>query len=307
MTWGLNTDVEAAAGQLVAFRDAGGTLVDTADVYQHGHSEEILGDLLTTVLRRDEIILATKAAAHRHDGPFGSGASRGALLAALDGSLRRLRTDHIDLWQLHTWDPGVPLPETLAAIDSAVTSGRVRYIGVSNYAGWQLATAVTYQRAAPTRTPLAATQVEYSLLERGVEREILPTAEHHGIGVLAWAPLGRGVLTGKYRDGTPAGSRGADPRLASYVDYHRTERAARIVQALSTAAEGLGTAPLNVALAWIRDRPGVTAPVIGARTSTQLGTALTSENIVLPAAIHAALEDVSAPERGYPEHAPDRE
>jgi aryl-alcohol dehydrogenase-like predicted oxidoreductase len=301
MTWGLGTGPDEATGQLVTFRDAGGTLVDTADVYQDGRSEEILGELLATVVARDEVILATKAVARRHDGPFGGGASRGALLAALEGSLRRLRTDHIDLWQLHAWDPAVPLAETLAAVDAAVTSGKVRYAGVSNYAGWQLATAATHQHTAPGRIPITTTQVEYSLLERGVEREVLPAAAHHGIGVLAWAPLGRGVLTGKYRNGTPSDSRGADPHLANYVDYHRTERAARIAQAVATAAEGLGVAPLTVALAWVRDRPGVSAPVLGARTTAQLAASLTCEDLQLPTAIQSALDDVSAPERGYPE------
>ncbi|TDD31737.1 aldo/keto reductase, partial [Saccharopolyspora elongata] len=250
MTWGLDTDADEAAEQLSTFHEAGGTLIDTADVYQDGHTEEILGDLLTTQLPRDEIVLATKAVARRKPGPFGGGASRGALLTALDGSLRRLRTDHVDLWQLHAWDPSVPLDETLSAIDTAVTSGRVRYAGISNYAGWQLATAAT----------------------------------HHGLGLLAWAPLGRGVLTGKYRNATPPDSRGATSHLASYVEHHRTERAARIVQAVLTAAEGLGSAPVHVALAWVRDRPGVTAPILGARTNAQLKTALAAEDLTLPPA-----------------------
>jgi aryl-alcohol dehydrogenase-like predicted oxidoreductase len=303
MTWGLDTDAHEAADQLSTFHEAGGTLIDTADVYQNGQSEQILGDLLTQ-LPRDEIVLATKAVARRTPGPFGGGASRGALLTALDGSLRRLQVGHLDLWQLHAWDPTVPLDETLAAIDTAVTTGRVRYAGISNYSGWQLATAATHQNAHPTRTPLISTQVEYSLLERGIEREVAPAAQHHGLGILAWAPLGRGVLTGKYRNTTPPDSRGATNHLASYVEHHRTERAARIVHAVLTAAEGLGTSPAHVALAWVRDRPGVTAPIIGARTPTQLKTALTTENLTLPPAIRAALDDISTPNNSYPERNP---
>ncbi|MGH3529780.1 MAG: aldo/keto reductase, partial [Pseudonocardiaceae bacterium] len=184
MTWGQDTDAEEAATQLVAFVDAGGTLVDTADVYSDGESERILGGLLADVIPRDELVVATKAVAHRDDGPFGGGASRAALLAALDGSLRRLRTDHIDLWQLHAWDPAVPLEETLSAVADAVRCGKVRYVGVSNYTGWQLATA-----RAVSEVPLVSTQVEYSLLERGVEREVVPAAAHHGVGLLPWAPL----------------------------------------------------------------------------------------------------------------------
>ncbi|MGC7096448.1 aldo/keto reductase [Amycolatopsis lurida] len=300
MSWGTGTDAEEAASQLVAFVDAGGTLVDTADVYGEGESERVLGSLLGDLVPRTDIVLATKAVARSGDGPFSGGASRGALLTALDGSLRRLGVDHIDLWQLHAWDSAVPIEETLSAVEFAVTSGKVRYAGVSNYSGWQLATAA----AMPSGVRLVSTQMEYSLLQRGIEREVLPAAEHHGIGILPWAPLGRGVLTGKYRTGTPADSRGASPTYAGYVEQHRTDRAARIVQAVVTAADGLGTSPLAVALAWVRDRPGVVAPVVGARDTGQLTGSLIAEEITLPPAIRSALDDVSSIETGYPERWP---
>jgi aryl-alcohol dehydrogenase-like predicted oxidoreductase len=296
MTWGRDTDAEEAATELVAFVDAGGTLVDTADVYNDGESERILGKLLTELIPRDEVVLATKAVARRDDGPFGGGASRASLFAALHGSLRRLRTDRIDLWQLHAWDPAVPLEETLGAVADAVRSGKVRYVGVSNYTGWQLATA-----KAICEVPLVSVQVEYSLLERGVERELVPAAGYHGAGLLAWAPLARGVLTGKYRNGTPSSSRAAAPYYARYVEHHRSDRANRIVQAVVTAADGLGVSPLEVALAWVRDRPGVVAPVVGARNSTQLAGSLAAEEVELAPAIRSALDDVSAIELGYPE------
>ncbi|MFN2494693.1 MAG: aldo/keto reductase [Pseudonocardiaceae bacterium] len=296
MTWGRDTDAEEAAGQLVAFVESGGTLVDTADVYGAGEAERILGELLADVIPRDEVVLATKAVARRDEGPFGGGASRGALLTALEGSLRRLQTDHIDLWQLHAWDPAVPLQETLSAVSDAVRAGKVRYAGVSNYTGWQLATA-----AASSELALVSVQMEYSLLERGVERELGPAAAYHGVGLLPWAPLGRGVLTGKYRNGTPSDSRAASPHFARYVEHHRTDRAARIVQAVVTAADGLGTSPLEVALAWVRDRPGVIAPVVGARDVAQLAGSLAAEEVELAPAIRAALDDVSAVELGYPE------
>ena len=296
MSWGAETDADEAASQLVAFVEAGGTLVDTADIYSSGESERILGGLLGDLVPRDEIVVATKAVARRTDGPFGGGASRGALLSALEGSLRRLGVDHLDLWQLHAWDESVPLDETLSALDQAVSSGKVRYTGVCNYAGWQLASA-----AADGDTGLIATQAEYSLVERGVERELVPAARYHGLGILPWAPLGRGVLTGKYRKGTPADSRGASAEYAGYVEQHRTERAARIVEAVATAADGLGVSPLVVALAWVRDRPGVVAPVVGARDTGQLTGSLAAEEIALPVAISVALDDVSAVEFGYPE------
>jgi len=297
MTWGRDTDADEAATQLMAFADAGGTLVDTADVYTEGESERILGGLLGEVVPRDELVIATKAVARRTEGPFGGGASRGALLAALDGSLRRIGVDHIDLWQLHAWDANVPVEETLSALDHAISAGKVRYAGISNYSGWQLATAVM----TPSTFPLISTQVEYSLLERGIEREVAPAALHHGLGLLPWAPLGRGVLTGKYRNGTPPDSRGASAHFAGYVEQHRNERAARIVQAVATAADGLGTSALCVALAWVRDRPGVAAPVVGARDTNQLIASLEAEQLTLPPAIRAALDDVSAIELGYPE------
>jgi aryl-alcohol dehydrogenase-like predicted oxidoreductase len=303
MSWGRETDAEEAASQLVAFVDAGGTLVDTADIYAEGESECILGSLLADLVPRDDVVLATKAVARRTEGPFGGGASRGALLSALEGSLRRLGTDHVDLWQLHSWDDSVPLDETLGALDYAVRSGKARYVGVSNYSGWQLATAAA-GAVRVTGVPLVSTQMEYSLVQRGIEREVAPAARYHGIGLLPWAPLGRGVLTGKYRTGTPADSRGASTLYAGYVEQHRTERAARIVQAVATAADGLGTSPLAVALAWVRDRPGVVAPVVGARDTAQLTGSLAAEQITLPPAIKGALDDVSDIEFGYPERWP---
>jgi len=295
MTWGRDTDADEAAAQLTAFVDAGGTLVDTADVYADGAAERMLGALLRDVVPRSSVVLATKAVARRSDGPFGGGASRGALLAALDESLGRLGVDHVDLWQLHAWDPVVPLEETLSAVDAAVASGRVRYVGVSNYRAWQLGAAGSWQRAVPGRAPLVSLQSEYSLLERGVEGEVLDAAAHHGVGLLPWAPLARGVLTGKYRHGTPSDSRAASTHYARYVEHHRTERAARVVQAVATAADGLGTSPLAVALAWVRDRPGVVAPVVGARDAAQLAGSLAAEELELPPAIRSALDDVSAP------------
>lgn len=300
MTWGRDTDELEAADQLQAFLEAGGTLVDTADVYGAGAAESILGELLETHGARDRVVLATKAVS-RHDGGRRFDASRAHLLAALDASLRRLRTDHVDLWQLHAWDPMTPLEETLAAVDDAVRSGRVRYVGVSNYAGWQLATAVVGQRESG-RAPIVAAQMEYSLLQRGIEREVVPAAGALGVGLLPWSPLGRGVLSGKYRYGTPPDSRAVSPFFGPFVQAYLDERNRRVVDATCTAADGLGVTPVEVALAWVRDRPGVVAPVVGARTAGQLSAALDSEVLTLPTEILAALDDVSAPELGYPDH-----
>lgn len=301
MTWGRDTDEYDAREILAIFLEAGGTLIDTADVYTEGESEHLVGRLVSEMEIRDQVVLATKAVSRpgterRFDG------SRSHLLTSLEASLRRLRTDHIDLWQLHAWDPWTPLEETLAAVDHAVQSGKVRYVGVSNYCGWQLAAASTWQRAVPGRVALASNQVEYSLLNRGVEREVVPAARHLGVGLLAWSPLGRGVLTGKYRNGTPNDSRGASQSFAQFVQPYFSERAGGIVDAVVTASTGLEVSPVEVALAWVRDQPGVTAPIVGVRTPAHATLAVGSESVELPAEIRGALDDVSAIPLGYPDH-----
>ena len=299
MAWGRDTDEGEAADLLKAYLDAGGNLLDTADVYGDGEAEVLLGRLLEGI--RDEIVIATKAVSVPHsDRRFD--ASRRHLLAALDASLERLGTDYVDVWQLHAYDERTPMEETLAALDTAVHSGKARYVGVANYSGWQLAASASWQRAVPGRAPIASVQMEYSLLQRGIEREVGPAAESLGVGLLPWSPLGRGVLTGKYRMGTPSDSRAASDRFAGFVQPYLREGARRIVDAVATASDGLGVAPLEVALAWVRDRPAVVAPIVGARTTAQLRGALASEDLTLPREIRAALDDVSEPEMGYPDH-----
>jgi aryl-alcohol dehydrogenase-like predicted oxidoreductase len=293
LTWGTSTDVEGARAQLTTFVDAGGTLVETADGYGDGAAQEVLGKALATAVNRAELVIAGRATL-TGAGVLGVGAARGALLAGLDAMLKRLGTDHIDLWQLPGFDSTVPLDETLSAVQVAVMAGKARYAGLVAPVGWQLATVAERGRASGNITVPVSAQVEYSLLCREPEAELLPAAVHHGVGLLAWAPLGRGVLTGKYVDGTPAGSRGASPAMASYVEARRTERSARIVQAVMTAADGLGTSPLAVALAWVRDRPGVSAAIVGARDAAQLAASTAAETLVLPVEIRAALDDVSA-------------
>jgi aryl-alcohol dehydrogenase-like predicted oxidoreductase len=285
MTWGRDTDADAAAAALEAFVEAGGTLVDTANVYGDGAAETIVGTLVPSVVARSAVLLATTT--------VGAGGGRGALLAALDGSLARLGTDHVDLWQVHGFDPAVPFEETCSALSLALSSGRCRYVGVSGMAGWQAATLAAWMRAVGP-APLVGAQAEYSLLDRSGESALHPALDVHGLGFLAWAPLGRGVLTGKYRHGTPADSRGASPHFARYVGRHRTDQAARVVEAVVTAADGLGTSPLAVACAWVLGRPAVTSVVVGARDRTQLLASLGAEPMELPAEIRSALDDVSA-------------
>ncbi|TGN65636.1 aldo/keto reductase [Nocardioides eburneiflavus] len=294
MTWGRDTDEHEARDQLIAFAESGGTLVDTAAGYGDGASEELIGTLVGDVVARDEIVLATKAGISRRTGERVTNTSRGNLLTTLDASLKRLRVDHVDLWQVHVWTDEAPVEETLSALDLAVTSGRASYVGISNYTGWQTAQAATWQRAVPGRVPLASTQVEYSLLNRQVEHEVVPAAQALGLGVLPWSPLGRGVLTGKYRTGTPSDSRAATEHFARFVGAYLDERGRGIVEAVARAADGLGWSPLEVSLVWVRDRLGVSAPIVGARTAAQLDGALGIEDLTLPPEIVAALDDVSA-------------
>ncbi len=301
MTWGGDTAEDDAGLQLRAFREAGGTLLDTADVYVKGESERILGRLLAKDGGREEMLIATKAYGVTGPGPMGRGTSRGHLLPALDASLERLGTDYVDLWQVHAWDRLTPLDETLATVDRAVASGRVRYAGVSNFSGWQLARAAEHQRARGL-TPIVSTQMEYSLLQRGIEREVVPAAIDAGVGVLPWSPLGRGVLSGKYRRGhIPPDSRAANPDFSPWLQPYLDDDRTRIVDAVLTAADGLGVSPVAVALAWVRDRPGVVAPIVGARTAAQLAAALMAETVDLPPEIRTALDEVSAPVLAYPE------
>lgn len=297
MTWARDTDVHEARDQLGIFLDAGGTLVDTADVYADGESERIVGTLVAEA-GRDAVVLATKAGARPGPGRRVD-TSRAHLLRALDASLARLGTDHVDLWQVHRWDPDTPLEETVDTLAHAVRSGRVRYVGLSNFSGWQTAATAALLRTAGV--PLAAVQVEYSLLARGAEREVLPASRAFEAGVLPWSPLGRGVLTGKYRFGTPADSRGASAHFAGFVTPYLEPGPRRIVEAVCTAAEGLGVPPLDVALAWVRDRPGVVSPVVGARTAAQLRELLQADLLGLPEEITVALDEVSRPGTGYPD------
>lgn len=294
MTWGRDTDEHEAADQARAYLDAGGNFLDTAALYGDGDSERVIGGLIGTLFQREEVLISTKAGISFQEGERVVSTSRRSLIAELDNSLNRLGTDFVDLWQVHTWDPFNPLDDTLSALDYAYSSGRARYVGVSNFSGWQSARAVTRQESFPTKAPIATLQNEYSLLNRNVEKEVLPCANELEVGFLAWSPLGRGVLTGKYRMGTPSDSRGASPHFAGFVEPYLDERGMRVVEAVNVAAEGLGYSPLEVALAWVRDQIGVTSAIVGARTGAQLRGILMSEEISLPYIVRSALDDASA-------------
>ncbi|HOQ53649.1 MAG TPA: aldo/keto reductase [Micropruina sp.] len=292
LTWGRDVQARDARALLLRFVEAGGTLVDTAAAYGNGDAERIIGRLIHTDLTRDDLVIATKGGFGVREGKRVVDTSRTALLADLAGSLRRLHTDHVDLWQLHAWGPA-PLDESLAAVDHAVTAGMVRYAGVCNFVGWQTAQAATWQAAFPGRAPIVSTQVEYSLLARRAEVEVIPAVRAFGMGLFPWSPLGRGVLAGRYRSGIPRDSRGGQAHFSWFVEPYLEARSRAVVEAVATAADGLDLTCAQVALLWARDAPGVTAPLIGPRTSEQLGQLLQTEELALPQEIVSALDDVS--------------
>ncbi len=294
MTWGRDTDEQEAADQLRLFLDSGGNFLDTAALYGDGDSERVLGGLIEAMANRDEIVLATKAGISLRNGERVVDNSRKNLLLELDKSLARLNTDYVDIWQIHSWDSHVPLEETLGALDTAVSSGKARYVGISNFNGWQTARAITLQNPTFGHAPIVSVQNEYSLLNRKCEREVLAAAKNLDIGFFAWSPLGRGVLTGKYRSGLPSDSRGASPHFSSFIEPYLSQNSAKIVEAVMIAADGLGLSPLEVSIAWIRDIPGVSSILIGARTSAQLRGVLTADKVELPIPVREALDDVSS-------------
>ena len=291
MNWGARTSVEDARDHLKTYLAAGGDFVDTAHGYADGASEEALGAMLGDLVPRDQLIICTKAGVSRRTGTRVVDTSRRTLMYQLDTSLERLGTPHVDLWLVHTWSDATPVDETLSALEWAVTSGRARYVGVSNYSGWQAAHAAT--RMSASRVPLVANEVEYSLLNRIPEDELVPAGQALGFGLLPWSPLGRGVLTGKYRHGIPDGSRAVSGELNALAGLNLTEESGQIVNAVAIAAEGMNVSPAQIALAWVRDRPGVVAPIVGVSTTAQLHAALASEDLELPSELIQALEDVS--------------
>ena len=294
MTWGRDTDENEAAQQLQYFIEAGGNLIDTAAVYGDGDAERVLGGFIGTLVKREQVFIASKAGITFKEGTRKVNNSRNDLISDLDRSLGRLNVDYLDMWQIHTWDKNTPLEETLSALDYATSSGKARYVGVCYFNGWQLARSSTLQNPIFGKAAITSTQNEYSLLNRKVEEEVIPASSALNLGFLAWSPLGRGVLTGKYRGGVPSDSRGASPHFANFVEPYLSDRARQIVEAVCVAADGLGYSPLEVALSWVRDAPGVTSALIGARTGAQLRGILTVEQITLPDQVRQALNEVSA-------------
>ncbi len=292
-----DTDLEGARRQIDIARDAGINLIDTADVYSDGSAEEIIGEALQG--RRDEVLLASKARFPMGPGPNDAGLSRHHLIRACEASLRRLQTDHLDLYQVHEWDGQTPLEETLAALEHLVQSGKVRYVGCSNFAGWQVMKALGIaDRTGLTR--FVSQQVYLSLQERSAEYEIVPSALDQGLGLLIWSPLAGGLLSGKYRRGQPPPG---STRYAGGWDeppVYDEDRLYDTVEVLVEIAQEHGCSPARVALAWLAARPGVTSVIVGARTDEQLEDNLAAATLELSAAERTRLEEVSRPPLLYP-------
>jgi aryl-alcohol dehydrogenase-like predicted oxidoreductase len=292
-----STDLDGARRQIDLAIEAGVNLFDTADIYSDGLSEEILGKALAS--RRNKVLVTTKARFPTGDGPNNRGSSRFHLIEACEASLRRLGTDYIDLYQLHEWDGLTPLEETMEALDSLVRAGKVRYVGVSNFSGWQVMKALGVSESHHYIRPISH-QIHYTLQAREAEYELVPSAVDQGLGLMIWSPLAGGLLSGKHRRGkaSPEGTR----QLAKWSEppVHDVEKLYDIVEVLVKVAESRGVSAAQVALAWLLTRPGVCTVVVGARTESQLADNLKAAALTLGLEDLATIEKASRPPLLYP-------
>lgn len=304
MTFGRETEESISRHILDQFVAAGGNFIDTADVYSTGISEEIVGRWLKDQYR-DDLIIATKVRFPMGSGPNDAGLSRKHILAGVDASLRRLQTDYIDLYQVHCWDQTTPLEETLSTLNTLINIGKVRYIGVSNYSGWQLQKALDLC-CYNGWEGFVSLQALYNLLDRDVERELLPICENEGLGLMCWSPLRGGWLTGKFRRGMATPPDGTRVKIAEAKGWseswsaYNTERTWKILDELLAIAEDMGKSPAQIALNWLLNRPGVTCPILGARTLEQFENNMDVTDWCLDDDQMERLNAVSAVAPGYP-------
>jgi aryl-alcohol dehydrogenase-like predicted oxidoreductase len=301
MTFGREVDEEGSREIVARFLDDGGNFIDTADVYETGLSEEITGRAVKGV--RDDVVLATKVRFPMGEGPNDVGLSRKHVISGCEASLRRLGTDYIDLYQVHAWDALTPLEETLSALTDLVRAGKVRYVGVSNFTGWQLMKALWISELRGLER-FVCLQPQYSLVERNIEREILPVCREEGLGVIPWSPLGGGFLSGKYRRGErlPQGSRIAEAveSMEEHWDRRATERNWNTLNAVGEISEETGKSYAQISLNWLLRQEVVTAPIIGARNVEQLEDNLGATSWELSEEQVARLSEVSDLEDVYP-------
>jgi aryl-alcohol dehydrogenase-like predicted oxidoreductase len=299
MTFGKETDEDEAGAILDHYVDAGGNFLDTADVYQQGVSEEYIGRWLGRTKRRPDLVIATKVRFAMGDDPNNVGLSRAWITREVDNSLRRLNTDYIDLYQAHCWDPLTPLEETLSTFDDLVHAGKIRYVGVSNFTGWQLQRALLLCDVNGW-SPVVTLQPQYSLVAREIEWELVPLCLEEGVGLLPWSPLGGGWLSGKYsRDERPTGKTrlGEDPnRGVEAYDRRGTERTWDVLAVVEDIAKQRGASMSQVALSWVTNRPTVTSTILGVRTLDQLKDNLGGLDLALTDDETSRLDSVSDPE-----------
>ena len=298
LEWGWGSDVEQSCKIIDAYMQHGGNFLDTANMYTKGHSEVVIGDHIGRHASvRDRMVIATKFMGNMYPGdPNGGGAGRKSIMNACDESLRRLQTDHIDLYWAHFWDTDTPIDEMMDALDSLVRQGKVRYIGFSDHPAWVCAIA-QHEAISKGNTKAIALQIEYSLLERTVEADLIPMAQHLGLGVTPWSPLKGGILTGKYtRDNHPS----EDDRRYAEDSQHLTDKTYDIVEALIEIGKEVDGSAAQVALNWIQHRPGVTSTIIGARRMSHLEDNLKALDLPLTDAHRARLDELSAPALPFP-------
>lgn len=299
MTFGQDGGADAAVSRSIfdAYALAGGNFIDTANVYGNGKSEELTGEFIAG--QRDRFVLATKYSLTTSVGdPNAGGNHRKSMMAGIEGSLRRLKTDYIDLYYLHMWDSTTPVEEIMRAFDDAVTQGKILYAGISDTPAWQVA---RMQTLADLRgwTPLVALQVEYNLINRDAERDLIPAARALGLGVLPWSPLAKGMLSGKYGRNLPIATESS--RRARLEEHGLiTARALAVAERVREVAAAIGSTSARVALAWLSSKTGVAAPIIGARTLAQFEDNLAAVTLDLPTEYVAALDEASAFEIGFP-------
>jgi aryl-alcohol dehydrogenase-like predicted oxidoreductase len=298
--WKFGSNPTDSKRVIDAFLAHGGNFIDSANMYNHGNSEKILGEYFKDPAKRDRAVIATKFSGNLFPGdPNGGGSNRKAILRACDESLRRLQTDYIDLYWLHFWDKQTPMEETMAAIDTLVQSGKVRYFGFSDTPAWKVTQAiyeVERQGLSRAARPIAL-QIEYSLLQRTVEGELIPMARELGLGVTPWSPLKFGILTGKYtRTSRPKEGRST----TGWIDRNLTDHAYAVVDLLIATSKELGCTPAQVALAWVQGKAGVASSIIGARTVEQLEDNIKALDVKLTAAQTARLDELTKPSLNFP-------
>lgn len=301
LTWGRDTDILQCEEQLETFVEKGGNLIDTAPNYGDGAAEKIVGKLLENTYNRSDFVLSCKSGIKINKNASHIDISKKNLLDNLDNTLKTLGTDYLDTWFICQPDYNLPIEELVDTLEFALSTGRTKYIGLSNFPAWLSTQIHTFLSTKNQTKNITCLQMEYSLLQRGIEKEVLPSCDFNNIGIFAWSPLGRGILTGKYRQGIPMDSRGATTHLYGFIEPYLNEHTAHIVEGIMVAATGLDMTPAQISLNWVTQKPFISSALVGTRTNEQLKELLQKKSVRLPEQVEKALDTISAIEIGYPE------